>query len=1294
MSEFGFLNLGYNKEGYNKKGYDRQGYDREGYNKFGFNKEGFNRKGFDRFGYDRTGFDEQGYNSSGFDKNGYDRQGYDVDGYDKLGRDRQGFDKNGYDVDGYNRLGFDSFGYDHDGYNKKGFNKEGFDRDGYDVNGFNLYGYNRLGYDKSGFDCDGFDRLGFDKEGYNKSGYNEQGFGRDGFDRNGYDCYGFDREGFDRQKYNKKGYNKEGFDREGYNLEGFNKQGYNRFGYDKNGFNAKGINELGINVWGYDSSWRDENGFDPLGYDKNGYDKLGFDKYGFNRVGVDELGHHKEEFDSDGFHLKTGFNRFGFNREGFNINGINATGEASAHSDTEIVIFDENGYSPDGVPKQGFNASLFLLKKQNGIDSKNHPLKADKNQLEVGDIVYHRDLGEAVIKELNLPYCTVVFTKTNVQMMFRLFDDYLTLTPSEKIIALNSSFNEEDYEFEVKKLEDTLNHLKNSYSYILKDKINRKWSEQTNTDKKQIIDNSGFLSTYTPDYSDKAEYEFEVKLSRLMESPYFARVCKGDDDFYIGKNGTDSIVDWQSPRCKFYYQYQIYVGIPTEKLKLIRDFTIQKSKFFGYIDKYNSGLLDSDYKKYADEHLKKIISANRNNKGVHDIITSIQQNQYEIMTEDASNNLLIIGCAGSGKTMIMLHRISYLLYNNPSLIASSIFVLSPTKYLSFESSILSKTLNLGEIHKFTIANMYKFILEGYKARFSLNYFFDKDININLLQGDALKYADFYADDYILNFIKKINKILDKSTNENKDFIEQYASLLDENKEQFYSVFNEKASFNELKEKVERFIDSCKNGKVRSRKEKGYSIEDVRKILSKNKNALKELKELYSLKLLIEYFLQNNCFLGNEITLSLDKYSTLEKIADACKTRFSFLFAILPNLDIVEDQLTCTYSNKTEAVESLLNTLYIHKKITKKSEVVSLFEGLRTISAENANSYLGLINKVLKQNEDISLKIAILENLQNNSWLFARQGNDEKYEAPDEKEFLSEILPVYIAFEFNESTMTIGERFKIHKTIDSIFDFFKVFDIVCDKQKKLDAFITNGDKSILPDLIGFNLERFDCKEVYKIKNDYQAFVHCAVMNAVYGALSTAKNVICIDEFQDLSMAEIKVLKSVYPNAVFNFYGDFKQCITVKGNSTENSISTLFQQIGIYQINENYRNAMDITNYINHFLGTKMLPVGISGVVEKIKYIDYSKFKFENDDRIAYIAKDHDHFNYLFMSKLGVLEGWKGKQAEQFPANVPVALSVQEVKGLEFEVVIVDFSEMTENEKYVASTRALSRLYIID
>lgn len=73
-----------------------------------------------------------------------------------------------------------------------------------------------------------------------------------------------------------------------------------------------------------------------------------------------------------------------------------------------------------------------------------------------------------------------------------------------------------------------------------------------------------------------------------------------------------------------------------------------------------------------------------------------------------------------------------------------------------------------------------------------------------------------------------------------------------------------------------------NGNVGNRKEKGYSSEDVRKLLIKNRNALKEIKALSSLKLLIEYFIQNNCFLGNEAPVSLEKYATLEEVADVCK----------------------------------------------------------------------------------------------------------------------------------------------------------------------------------------------------------------------------------------------------------------------------------------------------------------------------------------------------------------------------------------------------------------------------
>lgn len=45
-------------------------------------------------------------------------------------------------------------------------------------------------------------------------------------------------------------------------------------------------------------------------------------------------------------------------------------------------------------------------------------------------------------------------------MKFMLFDKCLSLTPSEKILELNSSFDEEDFVFEAKKLNETLDHLK------------------------------------------------------------------------------------------------------------------------------------------------------------------------------------------------------------------------------------------------------------------------------------------------------------------------------------------------------------------------------------------------------------------------------------------------------------------------------------------------------------------------------------------------------------------------------------------------------------------------------------------------------------------------------------------------------------------------------------------------------------------------------------------------------------------------------------------------------------------
>ena len=54
---------------------------------------------------------------------------------------------------------------------------------------------------------------------------------------------------------------------------------------------------------------------------------------------------------------------------------------------------------------------------------------------------------------------------------------------------------------------------------------------------------------------------------------------------------------------------------------------------------------------YLPPEVVKILKEKRNVENIGDIISSIQQNQNKIITEKISKNLIVQGCAGSGKTI-------------------------------------------------------------------------------------------------------------------------------------------------------------------------------------------------------------------------------------------------------------------------------------------------------------------------------------------------------------------------------------------------------------------------------------------------------------------------------------------------------------------------------------------------------------------------------------------------------------------------------------------------------------------
>lgn len=85
----------------------------------------------------------------------------------------------------------------------------------------------------------------------------------------------------------------------------------------------------------------------------------------------------------------------------------------------------------------------------------------------------------------------------------------------------------------------------------------------------------------------------------------------------------------------------MYIGNNETKLSLVRDFDILHGQLRSYKDLYNIETLSGTSEEaklhaseVSDERLRRIIESNRESKQIHDIIASIQQNQYNIIAED------------------------------------------------------------------------------------------------------------------------------------------------------------------------------------------------------------------------------------------------------------------------------------------------------------------------------------------------------------------------------------------------------------------------------------------------------------------------------------------------------------------------------------------------------------------------------------------------------------------------------------------------------------------------------------
>lgn len=163
------------------------------------------------------------------------------------------------------------------------------------------------------------------------------------------------------------------------------------------------------------------------------------------------------------------------------------------------------------------------------------------------------------------------------------------------------------------------------------------------------------------------------KNQAALQKPYFGRIdytdhsMEQDEQVYIGKNGVFKnrtevlIADWRAPISTVYYENELgpgEYGLADEKpisidLKLKRTYDVEDGVLKGY---YDSDVASND------ALLVQYLSRNKD-AVLGEIIATIQKEQNEIIRKSPFANIIVQGVAGSGKTTVAMHRISYLLYN-------------------------------------------------------------------------------------------------------------------------------------------------------------------------------------------------------------------------------------------------------------------------------------------------------------------------------------------------------------------------------------------------------------------------------------------------------------------------------------------------------------------------------------------------------------------------------------------------------------------------------------------------------